>query len=497
MALQYSGGPYRNDQYTGITTRQGLLNSINTTLVAAGWTSQNIFAFSQIVWTGQPSVNDTVTVGGQVYTFKSSVGATANEVLIDVDASTTLQNLFNAINLGTGAGVKYGSATVLNSSTTAADYSASSTTEGRFRLQSKINSTPFGQQNVIAFSESASNITLTFTTNQIAGYIWTTPKTPAGQQVRIYGVDAGENANPPRNNVIRLYIMDESEIYRSSQFTQASAPNDGTIGFRLALGSGSTWRVIAAKYHVYVYADGAGIPTGNSSVFYAAVPYIYSFLSPYVISSISSANPAVVTTSQPHGSSTGNNVQIRGTTGGTGINAIHSVTVLSPTQFTIPVSGAGYTSGGVCAKTTGDRVAMAFFGGCDDGAAFNFPANQITSSGTTFYQCLNGQAFLVGAADNIGVMSCMISAPARFADAASPMKFINDQVVIDEPHICMGYTISGKALWTGQLYDTFLTLESNTLGTSATVDTRTWFNCTNANGGSGSKAEGSVWLVVP
>lgn len=62
------------------------------------------------------SNNDTVSIGGQVYTFKTSLTAatTANEVLIGTDAAASVANLAAAVNKGTGGGTKYGSETVKN-----------------------------------------------------------------------------------------------------------------------------------------------------------------------------------------------------------------------------------------------------------------------------------------------------------------------------------------------------------------------------------------------
>lgn len=62
------------------------------------------------------SNNDTVSIGGQTYTFKTSLTAatTANEVLIGTDAEASAANLAAAINKGTGGGTKYGSSTVKN-----------------------------------------------------------------------------------------------------------------------------------------------------------------------------------------------------------------------------------------------------------------------------------------------------------------------------------------------------------------------------------------------
>lgn len=60
--------------------------------------------------------NDTVSIGGQTYTFKAELTAatTANEVLIGSDSAASAANLAAAINKGTGGGTKYGSNTVKN-----------------------------------------------------------------------------------------------------------------------------------------------------------------------------------------------------------------------------------------------------------------------------------------------------------------------------------------------------------------------------------------------
>lgn len=69
--------------------------------------------------TANPANGNTVTVGTKaaatpaVYTFKT-VLASAFDVLIDTTIANTLQNLFNAINAGPGAGTKYGTATTSN-----------------------------------------------------------------------------------------------------------------------------------------------------------------------------------------------------------------------------------------------------------------------------------------------------------------------------------------------------------------------------------------------
>lgn len=77
--------------------------------------------------TGLPSAAETVTINGQVYTFRASVSTTANEVKIGADANTTGANLAAAINGGAGAGTVYGSATVANTGVTASNSSGTVT----------------------------------------------------------------------------------------------------------------------------------------------------------------------------------------------------------------------------------------------------------------------------------------------------------------------------------------------------------------------------------
>lgn len=80
--------------------------------------------------TANASNNNTVTVGTKdgtiaaVYTFKTVLTGAAFEVFIDTNIQNTLQNLFNAINAGAGAGTKYGTGTTSNFDVTASQLPA-------------------------------------------------------------------------------------------------------------------------------------------------------------------------------------------------------------------------------------------------------------------------------------------------------------------------------------------------------------------------------------
>lgn len=78
-------------------------------------------ATSILTLSAQPANADTVTIHGsvnQTYTFKTSI-ASAFDVLIDSSLQNTLQNLFNAINAGSGSGTKYGTGTTANADVSA------------------------------------------------------------------------------------------------------------------------------------------------------------------------------------------------------------------------------------------------------------------------------------------------------------------------------------------------------------------------------------------
>lgn len=66
-----------------------------------------------------PADNDTVTIDGHVYTFKTALTPAANEVLIGADAAAALDNLKAAINAGAGSGTLYGAGTVAHATVTA------------------------------------------------------------------------------------------------------------------------------------------------------------------------------------------------------------------------------------------------------------------------------------------------------------------------------------------------------------------------------------------
>lgn len=75
--------------------------------------NDGVKAFATLTFAGQPANNDTVTINGVVYTFKTILTSAANEVKISaVSVADTIINLRNAINRGAGIGSRYGLGTV-------------------------------------------------------------------------------------------------------------------------------------------------------------------------------------------------------------------------------------------------------------------------------------------------------------------------------------------------------------------------------------------------
>jgi hypothetical protein len=92
--------------------------AINTALtLAAGVASTAVLTFG-----GAPVNNETVTINGKVYTFRAVInGASVDgDVLNTLVASTALDNLIAAINLGAGVGVTYATAMTLHPTVSAA-----------------------------------------------------------------------------------------------------------------------------------------------------------------------------------------------------------------------------------------------------------------------------------------------------------------------------------------------------------------------------------------
>jgi hypothetical protein len=94
--------------------------TIDALLVVATAAPVNAVAASQtLTASGVFSNGQTVTIGGVVYTFETTLTNVAGNVLIGANAAASLDNLKSAVNLTAGGGTTYAAATVIHPTVTA------------------------------------------------------------------------------------------------------------------------------------------------------------------------------------------------------------------------------------------------------------------------------------------------------------------------------------------------------------------------------------------
>lgn len=177
-------GPYQtNDQTNPIT-----------------WsTSSGHVASDVLTFTGIPSNGDTVTVGSQTYTFKTTLTPAANEVLIGGSEANAIANLAAAINLATGSGTTYGGATTKNAYVSAA-YTTTTLTASAFSqgtYGNSIGATATSSACTWATSTLTSGTNVGSNTTLIAYYLNVTTGGASGAaQVTITSDTTGEGSGP-------------------------------------------------------------------------------------------------------------------------------------------------------------------------------------------------------------------------------------------------------------------------------------------------------------
>ncbi len=501
MAIEYSGGTLRNDQYAGVASYLDLLDNIDTTLVAAGWTSALLNAFNNALYTGQPQDGGTIGLNGVVYTFQSAINnAVAREVLIGADEDESWANFIACVNAAAGSGTLYSSASTID-----ANFTASLNSLGSVRFEAKVLTGPTG--NGIVVTEICDNMTWEFAgvSNRITafgGYEWTSAAAPSGMICRVLGwirdFDSGDDPIQ-----VRFILADATTAvacpaaYASgSLFSDVSSKLYGArLGSNSTTLPASTWRVIANKYQFFAMAD--TLYSGGGIFVSAGVPWIPDFLYPKVIQTATATTPVVVTTTAVHGWTTGNVVSIAGIEGLEGANGNFTVTVLSTTTAELDTSvGSGlYTSGGVAAKV---NVGL---------ATALWMVNSFTGTNTAFYtqipptdyvgQILNGSINDPNGTYGTGTFALVAINDTRLAEGANSQLWYNTDVLASEPLISMGVTNAGTSYLIGQLWNSFFHSKAEPGGTTGTFDSKNWYILTDNATGSTTEKEGALVLQVP
>lgn len=504
MAIQEAGGTYRNDTYPGITTYIDLLDSINTTLVAAGWDTDFIRGFNKIVYTGQPSNNDTVSLGGVVYTFKSVINnGVPREVTIGASADVTWQNFTNCVIGGPGAGSGYSSVTTANTQYNA----AINTTLAEVTVSSTSDSISVGFN--AAMTESCSNAAWYYLDNAasgrtaFSGYRWQSAATPAGLKIAVRGFLRDMDSSNAAVQ-LRFVLEDESGVFPSPEtyLTPASLatnPSSKTCGARLGANSTSlpstTWRVIANKYQFFVFAD--TLYSGAGIFLAAGVPWIPDFFYPKQIVDASATSPIVITTSGAHGWTTGDVISVVGINGLTGANGNFTVTVTGATTASLNGStfSGGYSSGGYAAKV-GQAISNV-----------GWMANSFSGSTTWLYLqtapsdwvtgLLNGSVTDPNGSYSTGTPALVVPVDSGLAEGANSQLWYNSDVLISEPLYAAGTTNAGTSWLLGQFWDSFFHCKAESGGTTGTFDSKNWYVLTENATGSSTSREGALVLRVP
>jgi hypothetical protein len=314
-----------------------LIPSIAASCTATGWTVANRSQWNMLLDTGtNASAGQTVTIAGRVYTFASPVGA-ADTILIGADGEATLFNLKAAINLEAGAGTLYGAATTLN-----ADVTAASTGLG------------FINANFRGYLALYTKGTLSLAVSESSSFVWqntvgffgnlqefTSVETAQFQQVHAYiGWD-------PSGNTDQLAVLINNRDNSAGVMKMMTR----------AISNGQTYRTIShsAGFHNILVGTYGTRATG----FYLQAPYLPGNLTPCKITDATNATPIVMTTSAAHGYVTGDTVFQKYITGNTAANGVFTITVITPTTYSLATSvGSGTFTGtkGLVRNLTPPRI---------------------------------------------------------------------------------------------------------------------------------------------
>lgn len=195
-------------------------------------------ATSILTLAAQPAVNNTVTVGTKdgttpaVYTFKSVLTG-AFQVLIDTSLQQTMQNLYNAINAGTGSGTKYGTGTTSNNDVVASQL-------------------PAGQMAVTSLTPGTAGNSIATTATLTNGGGWTGATLAGG--VNIPGPSDFKVQRPPPNTTIISAVQIVARAFKSD--AGVGSINTAFIGPLGAVTTGPTHALtVSPVYYNDIYEE--------------------------------------------------------------------------------------------------------------------------------------------------------------------------------------------------------------------------------------------------
>lgn len=457
--IQYAGGTYVDQsQAFGASNIVNYLTLLTSGLASAGWTvttgrTYNLFgAIPTLFNQTNPANNNTVTIVARVYTYKTTLTGAADEILIGANIAATLFNTKAAWNAESGAGTLYGTGTTINTDISALSiiYLNGSSSNPTIVVESKSAS-------AVAVTETSNLAWYNTTTTAKTLYKFVSATTPAFQKVTLY---AAEDVNSTANTLF---------AYVASRDLASGVGRNVTI----ATLSGDTMRLLANRYGFHTFEVSAfGV---NGTGLFAQVPYVPTFLAPKQITAASNATPIVITTSASHGYSSGDSVLIRYVEGNTAANGLFTITVLSPTTFSLAASaGSGTFSGtaGLCANQTPPRIEIL------ENTLLNFVAT--TSAGyltgySSYGSGVSGLSAIVDGALYQGVATPTFLFPEAANTSSAVFTWVSGAGVALEPMILYTTLYGGSVRCAGQLYNAWWSQENTPGGSTNTADSHTWY----------------------
>lgn len=291
------------------------LTDLKDQLVNAGWTATNVGASQIGTFTGTAGNNQTVTIDGVVYTFKTTLTPTAYEVLIGANAAASANNLARAINDSGTAGTHYGTGTAAHPTVTASDNGA-----GVITLTAATAGTA---GNGIVLAETITNFTWA------AANLW-------GGGFNLVSA----NDHPCKYRVM-LYIRATGATtfqYRvSPEFTTQNADYAW-----LTVSAGRSYLIRATPYDVWI------LRPATQEFFYAGALWNPEEWAPKTVTAITAGSTTTLSITA-HGFNTGDQVTLSQFAGDANWIALNgrsfACTVVDANTITIPIDTTSYATG--------------------------------------------------------------------------------------------------------------------------------------------------------
>jgi hypothetical protein len=326
-------------------TRTGgsaLLYYMNLALTAMGWTLEDtfggVYASNTMVATGNPSNNETFTIGTKVYTIKSALTPTEGEVLRGGTAAETLDNIKLAVNRdtpGTNDGVKY----KIAAANPDVECTTNTDTTQLFVARAK------GLwANAYPFLESLSNVTITggsYLGQGTAGvydqYVYSS-QGEAGDQPKGYVHIYGDSSN---NFFARTYQYWDSGAHTGTRKSYITSGNYCYVSAGNCTAS-IECLIVGSKDTVFVHANTSSACANAYTVSFGHLPNKFiTALTKLDGAHTSSVGAKALTVDSTTGFGAGSYVQILGSNG-EGCDKLQITTIDSATQMTVAALPRNY-----------------------------------------------------------------------------------------------------------------------------------------------------------